>query len=106
MYESVQSRDLTRVRRLHPTVYGTCCPNLQIRTSRFVITKCLDVRRRVFCREGDDMKASRRVLWSALASVLLAGPAAVAQERFSSITGTVMDESGAAMPASTRYWIS
>jgi hypothetical protein len=47
------------------------------------------------------MKTSRWVLWSALVSVLLTGPAAVAQERFSSITGTVVDESGAAMPGVT-----
>ena len=40
-------------------------------------------------------------LWSALVSSLLAGPAAVAQERFSTITGTVVDESGAAVPGVT-----
>ena len=44
------------------------------------------------------MKMSRWALWSALVLALLADRAAVAQERFSTITGTVVDESGAAIP--------
>jgi len=44
------------------------------------------------------MKVSRWALWSALVLALLADRAAVAQERFSTITGTVVDESEAAIP--------
>jgi hypothetical protein len=48
------------------------------------------------------MNRWKSVLWSAVvaALALLASPAA-AQERFSTITGTVVDESGAAMPGVT-----
>ena len=45
------------------------------------------------------MKAVRwRPLGSALLSAMLASHAAVGQERFSTITGSVVDESGAAVP--------
>jgi len=43
----------------------------------------------------------RWTLFSVLASALLASQAAVAQERFSTITGTVVDESGAPIPGAT-----
>jgi outer membrane receptor protein involved in Fe transport len=47
------------------------------------------------------MRTSRWALLGALASALLAAHPAVAQERFSTITGTVLDESGAAIPGVT-----
>jgi hypothetical protein len=48
-----------------------------------------------------DMRASRWNILGFLVSSLLAGQAAVAQERFSTITGTVVDESGPPFPASS-----
>ncbi len=44
------------------------------------------------------MTAFRWAMGAALLSALLASHAAVAQERFSTITGTVVDESGAGIP--------
>jgi outer membrane receptor protein involved in Fe transport len=47
------------------------------------------------------MRPSRWTLWGALALGLLAGQVAMAQEQFSNVTGTVLDQSGAALDGVT-----